>query len=167
MALSPLIRAFSRGARWQQPDYKLVIYLNHSCDLEKKTNFSIHCCCSADRPDLLSVLFYWIFLSRIVQATFLWSEKRLACRLKEIRFTAFKETNFLNIMAQWWTGLHLISALLTSTETMLWVWWKGNTEKTPLDWLGIYLINLCGNQTSCLFICTRQFIYMCEVVGRW
>ena len=34
-AVSSLIRAFSHGARWQPPDYKLVIYLIHSCDLEK------------------------------------------------------------------------------------------------------------------------------------
>lgn len=93
-AMSPLIRAFSHGARWQQPDYKLVIYFIHSCDLEKKTNFSIYCCFTADRLDLLSVLFYWIFLPRIVQPTLLWFEKRLCCRLKGMRFTAFGETIF-------------------------------------------------------------------------
>lgn len=49
-------------------------------------------------------------------STFLWFEKRLACRLKEIRFTAFKETNFLTL---WLCGNldWLISALLTSTES--------------------------------------------------
>lgn len=106
-ALSTLIRAFSRGVRWQQPDYKLVIYLIHFCDLEKKTNFNRRCCSLADRLDLLSVVFYWI-LQRTVQATFFLFEKRLPCRLKEILFTAFVVPNFWIITQAGWSELHLI-----------------------------------------------------------
>lgn len=118
-ALSTLIRAFSGGTRWQQPDYKLVIYLIHSLDLEKKTNFSTRCGSTADTLDSLSVMFYWIFRRRIVQATFVWFEERLAWRLKEIRFTAIPETNFWNITTVWWCELDLICALLSSRENMV------------------------------------------------
>lgn len=90
--LSTLISTFSCGARWQQPDYKLLIYLIHFCDLEK-TNFSRRCCSPADRLDLLSVVFYWI-LQRTVQATFFLFEKRLPCRLEEILFAASAVPNF-------------------------------------------------------------------------
>lgn len=121
-ALSQPIRAFSCGARWQQPDYKLVIYLIHSCDLERKANFSILCCSTAGRLDLLSVVFYWIFVPRIVQATFLWFEKRLACRLKKERFTGFLEKQFFK---------HYGSGLTWIAFNFLFCW---HPEETMFTW---------------------------------
>lgn len=112
---SPLIRTFSHGARWQQLDYKLAIYLIHSCDLGEKTNFSVHCWSTVDSLDLLSAVCYWVLLLKN-RYIFLWFERRLVCRLKKMRFRVLKEKKFWSLYRH---GLSCIIALWTSSKRFI------------------------------------------------
>lgn len=112
-ALSPPIRSWNKvtATRLRAGD---LLYSFLWPRKEDKFRYSL-------QPELIYCLTRFIESSsqELSKATFLGFEKRLACRLEEIRFTAFEETHLNNIMALCRPGLCVISVLLISMETML------------------------------------------------